>query len=222
VAIDEGFTCIDCHNGIAHQLPDMQSIVQAASELFDNALQTDDLTQVVLHTVAEKKVYASPDMTAPVVATLSTAAKIKVLERNLDGWMKIELAGEEVLGDTSKLFLDTTSGVVAATIFSGLEYTSDRAKVDPDTRLRWREARVSGWVTDDVLSSNLESIWDYAKVVYESECARCHAIFSPSAFKAPEWVNTINNMRRYSRLGTRDYNLISSYLQQHAQALGDI
>jgi trimethylamine-N-oxide reductase cytochrome c-type subunit TorC len=222
MAIDEGFTCIDCHKGIAHQLPDLDGFVADASMAFNERLQIDSLSQSQLYTVSEKMLYAEADVTTTLLAQITPATKLKVLERGAENWIKVELHGEEALDDASQLFSDRSGGVLAARVNTGLEYAGSEATIDPETRLSWRSARITGWVTDEKLSSDLQVIWDYAKVVYENECARCHAVFSPSVFKAPEWANTIYNMRRFTRLKSGDLDLVSSYLQQHAQKLGDI
>jgi trimethylamine-N-oxide reductase cytochrome c-type subunit TorC len=90
------------------------------------------------------------------------------------------------------------------------------------TRLSWRPAQITGWVSSDGLVSNVTNIWDYAKMVYQSECSRCHTVFSPSVFKAPEWKNTLYIMRRFTRLEQYELDLLSSYLQRHGQKLNEI
>ncbi|PVV24546.1 MAG: hypothetical protein B6D78_01335 [gamma proteobacterium symbiont of Ctena orbiculata] len=222
MAMDEEFTCIDCHKGIAHQLPDLDGMVQAASAAFQDQLKADSLAQTQLYTVNEKRLFTAPDSSGEVLAHIASGARLRVVEPGNEGWLRVEVTGYEALNDSSKLYMDMSSGVVAAKVMSGLQYGGEEARIDPDTRLSWRTASIAGWVSKEMLSSNLQTLWDYAKVVYESECARCHAVFAPSAFKAPEWGNTIHNMRRFTDLKQNDLDLVTSYLQQHALGLGDI
>lgn len=221
VAIDEGFTCIDCHKGIAHEMPDLDGLVREAAEQFKAQLAKDSLNAGALFASESKTLFAVPETEGQRLAQLAPGARLQVVERQED-WLKVSLEGQVLLGNERRLYSDSLGGVISAEIFAVPEYTSEEAATDPETRLSWRSARLTGWVAKEDLVSNVSDIWRYAKVIYETECARCHAVFSPSAFKAPEWQNTLYNMRRFTRLDERELGLVSSYLQRHAQKLNEI
>ena len=155
------------------------------------------------------------------MAAIAVGVSLNVVERGESGWVKVNLDGYEVLGSNSQLYQDTASGVLAADVMGELEYTSEESTVDSETRLSWRPARLTGWVSDEMLAANEETLWNYAKVVYENECARCHAIFPPSRFNAPGWVHSMRNMQRFTNLGGQESGLVSAYLQQHAKGLAE-
>jgi trimethylamine-N-oxide reductase cytochrome c-type subunit TorC len=221
MAIDEGFTCIDCHKGIAHQLPDLEQAVQEATNQLIQRLEAGTGEAGRLFTVVKKQMRESPDVASSIVATIEPGIGIQVQERREDGWIRVVVAGYEVLNVSSQLFLDKSRGVVAADVSGRLDYTTNDVIVDPETRLSWRPARIRGWVKGEQLIAREEALWEYAKVVYENECTRCHAIFSPSRFKALTWVHTMRNMRRFTRLSREESALVSAYLQRHAMGLAE-
>jgi trimethylamine-N-oxide reductase cytochrome c-type subunit TorC len=221
MAIDEEFTCIDCHKGIAHHLPDLESLVKEARKSFVNSFVKNSMPGSQVYTMTLKQLLAEPDATASVVARLSPVVRLTIQERT-KGWLRVVLEGQEVLGDASQLYTEKMLGIVAAEVFVPLEYTSEESTLDNETRLSWRGAKVVGWVSDEELSSGFDESWIYAKTLYENECARCHAVFPPSAMKAGEWANSIRNMRRYTKLSENDLALVLRYLQQNGKALSDI
>lgn len=216
-AMDEGFTCIDCHKGIAHNLPDLQGLVDDAAETFRQRLANDGRAANTLYVMAETPMLAEKGGDLG-VAMLHPGAQVSVRERDGE-FFRVELQGQGLAADSTELYVDRTQGIVAASLITAsLAYDGD-ASDDPVTRLSWRPARISGWVSRNALASQLDPAWQYAKVAYENACARCHAVFAPSSFKATEWAHSINNMRRYSDLSKSELDLVLSYLQRKAKSL---
>ena len=219
VAMDEGFTCIDCHKGIAHELPDMQRLVVAAADKFNNSLAADARSANTLYVVTTAPMMSDKAPGSASVAELLPGARVSVLERGGD-LVKVSLQAQEVLGDASRLYSDRIKAATVANVSGTPEYEGEPSE-DPGTRISWRTARISGWVNTSALASGIEPAWDFAKAVYENECARCHAVFGPSYFKANEWVHTIKNMRRYADLPEQELDMVLSYLQHNSKALAD-
>jgi trimethylamine-N-oxide reductase cytochrome c-type subunit TorC len=221
MALDEEFTCIDCHKGIAHKLPDMDYFVQQATDDLKLSLEAQKGQGERVVTASAKSLHEGPGASYGQLADIAVGVSLEVIERGDSGWVKVSLDGFEVLGLNSQLYLDTTHGVVAAEVMGALEYIREESTVDAETRLSWRPARITGWISDEMLAANEETLWNYVKVVYENECARCHAVFPPSRFNAPAWVNSMRNMQRFSTLGDQESALVSAYLQQHAKGLAE-
>ena len=221
MALDEAFTCIDCHKGIAHQLPDMDQFVQQATDELKLSLEAQKGQGERVVTASTKSLHEGPDASSMQLADIAVGVSLKVLERGESGWVQVALDGFEVLGSSSQLYQDTANGVLAADVMGKLEYTSAESTVDDDTRLSWRPVRLIGWVSDEMLAANKETLWNYAKVVYENECARCHAVFPPSRFNAPAWANSMRNMQRFTTLEGQASDLVLAYLQHHAKGLAE-
>ena len=222
MAVDEAFTCIDCHKGIAHKLPDMDHFVQLATDDLKLSLEAQRGQGERVVTASTKSLHEGPETASTQLADIAVGVPLKVLERGESGWVKVSLDGYEVLGSSNQLYQDTVSGVLAADVMGALEYTSEESTIDADTRLSWRPARLTGWVSDEMLAANEETLWIYAKVVYENECARCHAVFPPSRFNAPAWANSMRNMQRFTTLDDQAWDLVSAYLQQHSKGLAEL
>lgn len=218
-AMDEGFTCIDCHKGIAHQLPDMQGLVREASKSFRQVLASDARSAGSLFVVERTHMMADRSGDVP-AGVLHIGAEVKVLEREGD-LFRVELQGQEIFGDAGELFSDREQGVLSASRVRGVPEYLGETNEDPETRISWRAAKINGWVEKNTLASQMEPAWGFAKTAYENECARCHAVFAPSSFKALEWAHSIKNMRRFTRLSKKDLDLVLGYLQRNAKGLAE-
>jgi len=211
VALDEGFTCIDCHKGIAHHLPDFTPQIQAAQVKLDKQRGLDKSAKV---RYASSEMALHDGVDGKTVGKLMPGAPVKVQEQQGD-WLKISLQGEEMYGDASELYTSRQQRVaVAQNLQLQPSYPAGEAlQVDPETRIHWRQAEVQAWVKTHDLVSDLESLWAYGETLYKADCNRCHALFPPSRFNADEWHHHLRNMRRYTQLNSQQFAVLKKYLQ---------
>jgi trimethylamine-N-oxide reductase cytochrome c-type subunit TorC len=146
MAIDEGFTCIDCHKGIAHHMPDMDRLVSVAAQVFSTQLTEDPLNTSILFTAVSKTLFGAPGIKSAQLAQIIPGSRLQVDERKA-GWLKVRLQGQVLLEDERYFYSDKLSGVVNAEVSITPQYTHDMAVTDTQTRLSWRPAQITGWVS---------------------------------------------------------------------------
>ena len=54
------------------------------------------------------------------------------------------------------------------------------------------------------------------KVLYERNCARCHALYMPRSYTADEWRYYVKKYGRKSRLSKPHRGLVYRYLEEHS------
>lgn len=215
----EGGTCIDCHKGIAHELPDMSSgyrsmlknIVAAAKD--NNKVDT-------LYAIQSAKLFAAKpaDDTGKGEGNIMPLTEVKVLERDGD-WVKVSIDGwfqegmEKVLVKAMgrRIFLATLSGDLAASA------EVKDAKNDPETGLNWKEGIVAAWAKTDTFSSDREGLQGYGKEMYNAACGTCHSAPAPDHFLANQWMGIVKDMKGNTALGAEEVRFLQNYLQLHAK-----
>jgi hypothetical protein len=134
VAIDEDFTCIDCHKGIAHQLPGLDSLIEEAGSEFWPQLSDDRLSADQIYAIDLITLYKEAKEGAKPRAQITPGTKLQVIERSAD-WLKVVVNGEALINDEQRLDSDTVSGVVSVALSIAPVYLRDEAIIDPETRL---------------------------------------------------------------------------------------
>nr|VFK14621.1 MAG: trimethylamine-N-oxide reductase (cytochrome c), cytochrome c-type subunit TorC [Candidatus Kentron sp. LPFa] len=222
VAMDEGYTCIDCHKGIAHRLPDLKGEIQKAAERFTAVLTDDALTVDDPYIARATALYFGPSMEDAILADLEPGTPVAILERN-DDRLRIRVQGRQYQGNHRALYSASDKMVALARMREGASLTiGEQTTLDDTTGLDWRPGEMEGWVSRKDLVSEISSLWDYGKTLYQNECMRCHVVFSPTDFWATEWKNNLRNMRRKTDLAPEEMNIMLRYLQHHAKPQGTI
>ena len=60
---------------------------------------------------------------------------------------------------------------------------------------------------------------DAARTLYESSCARCHALYMPTSFTASEWKFYVRKYGRKARLTKEQRDVVYGYLAEHSLVL---
>nr|VFJ44392.1 MAG: trimethylamine-N-oxide reductase (cytochrome c), cytochrome c-type subunit TorC [Candidatus Kentron sp. FM]VFJ61842.1 MAG: trimethylamine-N-oxide reductase (cytochrome c), cytochrome c-type subunit TorC [Candidatus Kentron sp. FM]VFK06510.1 MAG: trimethylamine-N-oxide reductase (cytochrome c), cytochrome c-type subunit TorC [Candidatus Kentron sp. FM] len=220
-AVDEGYTCIDCHKGFVHRMPDLEAQIEKAAQRFQAVLAADTLTTDRLYTVKATVLYFGPSPEDPIIAQLEPATPVTVLQRDSDRF-RVRIRGRQYQTNVHTLYGDDDK-MVALLRTRGEPVTVDKDTTRSGTTgLSWNFGQMEGWVSPDTLISRIGALWDYGKVLHENECVRCHVVFSPSDFWSTQWKHEIQNMRRKTDLIAEDMDILLKYLQYKAKPQGTI
>ncbi len=219
-----GDTCIDCHKGIAHKLPDMS---QGYKKMFED-LQAEAVQQGAkadeLYVLQTKPYFASAeDAKAGDAANgqILAASHLKVLDRKgdvlqvqIDGWQQdevdkviYELRGQRIFTATAK------KDAIARIARSSTE-------TDPDTELVWHKVTLDGWVDKADLVDSIDDLWAYGAEMNNASCGTCHSTVPPEHMLANQWIGALNAMKRFIPLDKEQYRFLQKYLQMHASDTG--
>ncbi|MBK5952327.1 pentaheme c-type cytochrome TorC [Rhodobium orientis] len=218
-AMADGDTCIDCHKGIAHKMPDMTSgfksmwsdIVASASAL---SPQPGD-TYYTLTTIGFTAEKAGEGGRA--AGRLLAATPVEVLERDGDqlkvratGWRQENVDRVVYARAGKRIFVAALSPAATDLVSSGASQT------DADTGQVWSEATMDVWIPARDLTDNVEPLWAYGAELYGATCATCHTAPAANHFVANQWIGTLNSMKQNISIDTEQYRFLQKYLQMHA------
>ncbi|UXI02524.1 pentaheme c-type cytochrome TorC [Photobacterium sp. TY1-4] len=221
-AAAEDMNCIECHKGIAHELPNMAGGFQKDFQALQATANAQGATATTLYSLGEKILFATADANGKVQGKLLPASEIEVLGRQdnmlnikITGWLEKSGKGRvmtEYMG--KRVFKATIRGDVKATQQVISEET------DHATDIVWQQVSVEAWVTAEDMIDNIQPIWQYAEQMYGSTCNACHAAPDPAHFSANGWISGLNAMSAYYRLSKTEERTLLKYLQNHGKDTG--
>lgn len=223
-AIKEGETCITCHKGIAHKLPDMSGGYKLAySELLEAAPQQTAKADT-LYTLRQKAIFADrADAKAEAKGdgTILPATRLTVLERDGD-WLKVRIDGWQQDGVKPIIYALAGKRIFQAALSKKAEDMPQvkRSIFDSDTDLTWHEVSFTGWVDKGQLVADEAKLWAYGGEMYNAACGTCHSLRAPTHFLANQWIGNLDSMKRFVSLDKEEYRFLQKYLQLHASDTG--
>ncbi|MCL1059589.1 pentaheme c-type cytochrome TorC [Shewanella gelidimarina] len=213
-------SCVDCHKGIAHKLPDMgtarapELIAEVGSGV--NGLEVDQ----TYFSALTKPVYFN-EKTDVEAGTLNIATKVKVLalkgnraKIGISGWRKKIGAGRVIYYDFGLNILSAQLTKDAA-LEEGVISTFEE-KEDPMTGLKWQRVETVIWTDTDYLLNDLQPLWDYARSTYSTSCSVCHTQPDESHFDANTWPGMFQGMIAFVNMDQDTQALVQKYLQEHS------
>lgn len=212
-------TCISCHKGIAHKLPDHVPLYDAAL----GALKAKNAiaAEMTAAAVEPATLYQEAKTDSMELATIDTGTSVKIVE--VDGDMaKVSLNAWD-REQSIILYEDASRPIQSAKLsIDGMDHISvGKTHIDDYTELEWREIVLEGWVSKAALTSEPDAVWAYAQEMFESDCGLCHKLPKADLFDTNEWPIRIKRMRRYTKLDLERQALVSRYVQRARFELGD-
>ena len=198
VAAKDNQSCIDCHKGIAHQLPDMSS---GFRKQFDELRASANDSGDTLYSIDIKPIYAAKgDKEAS--GSLLPASEVKVLKRDGD-WLQIEITGwTESAGRQRVLTQFPGKRIFVASIRGDVQQqvkTLEKTTV-ADTNTEWSKLQATAWMKKGDMVNDIKPIWAYADSLYNAD----------------GWIGTLNGMIGFTSLDKREERTLLKYLQMNA------
>jgi trimethylamine-N-oxide reductase (cytochrome c), cytochrome c-type subunit TorC len=219
-AAQDGETCISCHKGIAHHLPDMsQGYKQLWRDLQASAAKTRPRQSDVLYPLTTLPLFVdhpnSKDATPD--GRLLAATPVKVLKVDGD-WLQVEIPGWQQQGAERMMYAAQGKRIFAAALApSSVDKVQKGADVtDKDTDQVWAPVTLTAWIANDGLIADEQKLWAYGQEFYGATCGTCHATQPTTHFLANQWIGTLNAMRKRVSIDDEQQRLLQKYLQMHA------
>ncbi|EON3341461.1 NapC/NirT family cytochrome c [Yersinia enterocolitica] len=216
VAIKKGETCIDCHKGVAHILPDMSEVTQAgAAELATAAAQTP-ATATTLYTIATEPFFMNAGDSHN-AGNLMPSTEVEVVKQQGDqvlvdvkGWQQDGVA-EVFYAAQGKRILSVLLGEDAQKALKTLN-----TQTDPETNLVWHQVALQVWLPKKQLVDDQQKIWRYAADMMSANCTGCHGLTALDRFNANQWIGVIKGMAPRTSLTQEQLRVMTQYVQKHA------
>ncbi|SNS58785.1 NapC/NirT family cytochrome c [Tropicimonas sediminicola] len=219
-----GDTCIDCHKGIAHKLPDMsQGYKKTFEDLTAKALGQGAEAQE-LYVLQTKPYFGSADNAKSgedSIGQILAATHLKVLEREGDA-LKVRIDGWQQDGVDKVIYELRGQRIFTATAKASAAEQIERhaTETDPDTDLVWHQVSLDAWVDKTDLLDNIDDLWAYGAEMNNASCGICHSAVPPEHLLANQWIGTLKAMERFIALDKEQYRFLQKYLQMHASDTG--
>ncbi|MCK8462898.1 pentaheme c-type cytochrome TorC [Aliiroseovarius sp. S1339] len=220
-AAERDESCISCHKGIAHHLPDLKGTHNPA---FDTLVSAASSTRVKAeddyYAVLPHKIYADAELTQE-IGSIEVAAKVTVLEANddaqrveLDLWRKNKGFGRVWY---SNFGLNITSAILSKEVSRDENLVSVlESKEDPATGLEWQNVKAEVWMPTASLIDSPEEIWEIAAASYNQQCSTCHRQPEVAHFDANSWPAQFGGMVGFTSMDDDTAKMVLKYLQKHS------
>ncbi|WP_371186775.1 pentaheme c-type cytochrome TorC [Thalassotalea maritima] len=221
MAAERDQSCIDCHKGIAHELPDSVLANEGAlAEL--EAMSTSRFNEgESYYSVRQLPLYQDKALQIS-AGQLNAATKVTVLEKSgealkvkLDVWRKNKGFGRIMFEDFS---LNINNGYLTPEVAKSEQFvTATGDEVEDDlTGLPWQKIEVTTWMRAGSLATSTDDLWQFAKTTYDKNCSTCHSQPAVNHFDANTWPGMFNGMLSFVNLDGDTQALVLKYLQKHS------
>ena len=220
----EGGTCIDCHKGIAHKLPDMSAGYKAIyDELAALGKASPPKPGDKPTTLATKGFWLAEPASegAAVDGRILAPTPVEVL-RKKGGFVEVRVGGWQQEGAERLIYAAQGKRIFVAALGSEAveKVVRGRTVTDPDTDQTWTEATLTAWVTPDLLVTDGARVDAYGAEMFNASCGLCHATPPTGHYLANQWIGVLNAMKRFVSLDDEHYRFVQKWVQLRAQDMG--
>ncbi|MDR3494823.1 MAG: pentaheme c-type cytochrome TorC [Ancalomicrobiaceae bacterium] len=223
-AMKEGGTCIDCHKGIAHKLPDMTTGYKALiEELTATAKTLEPKTGDKLQTLATSGFFLDRPASDDATADGRVLAATPVTVTGTDGpYVRVSIGGWQQEGAERMIYALQGKRIFAAALGPD---AVDKVKplnkmTDPDTDQVWTEASLDVWMKKDGFVADAAKLDTYGSEMFNATCGVCHSAPQPGHYLANQWIGNLNAMKRFVSLDDEQFRFLQKWVQMHAQDVG--
>ncbi|WP_408900865.1 pentaheme c-type cytochrome TorC [Photobacterium piscicola] len=216
-AAAKNMNCIECHKGIAHQLPHINNDFQATfKQLTVNAGEAP--AAKTLYTLASKKLYTTDSASGDAQGQLYPASKVEVLGTSGD-MIKVQITGWQQQGSTTGMLVqDMAKQIQTVSLNADLQKSATILNtVKAKDGQTWQQEQVSAWITQRNMLASMKPIWAYGKEILDASCSQCHAIPDPKHLTVNGWVQGLKAMQQYYMLNKDEERTLLKYLQNNAK-----
>jgi len=221
-AMKSGQTCISCHKGIVHDLPDTSAEAASMASLFPPETASGAAGAITVATTPFYLSAADSADGAGEAGTLWPATGVSVVGHS-------DLASEIVLKGWRKKPGDTLDAAAGQPIVQAVLKPEAARAIKPDQAApamssgagKPTAVTLTVWVPDKALSHDPQKVWSGAGTLFKSTCGGCHALPAPDSLTAGQWVGMAEAMRPKTSLTQDQYRLVLKYLQTRAKGAGE-
>ncbi|MES9860159.1 MAG: NapC/NirT family cytochrome c [Candidatus Thiodiazotropha sp. LLP2] len=209
-------TCINCHKGIAHKLPDMEKLYAEMEAAYQSDAQNGQLANEAVVIQHEVEMVATPGG-EELLATVYGGTPVTVVKQEGE-WVQVVSEGWD-REEGSQIFIDFNRTVILTKMsFDGMDRVEKiGSKLEPEYELTWNHIKLTGWVPRSALGSSEEKFWNYVTALYDLDCNLCHKTYPRDKWIMFDWRNNLKEMRRYTKLSPEQLLLVSNWVLRGAR-----
>ncbi len=223
-AAQDNETCIDCHKGIAHKMPDIASGYRAIfQELESESKALDPNAGDLVFTLNTRPFFVEKpaDGSGAGDGKVLPATELKIIARDGD-WVQAEISGWRQEGADRMIYALQGKRIFAAALGPAAidKVTSGPQVMDPDTEQNWSEGKLAVWLENNGLTADHDKLWAYGQEMFNSGCGLCHTLTPTDHYLANQWIGTLNAMKRFVSLNDEEFRFLQKYVQLNARDTG--
>ncbi len=223
--MEAGDTCITCHKGVAHKMPDLSGGYKLMYEELQAQAASEGAKADRVYALSEIPFWLEQGQVGEGKGEglILSATGMDVLDRTKDA-LNVRIEGWRQEGADRVMYEMQGQRIFTATFRPAAveQIVAGEAQVDPDTDLTWLPVSIEGWVARTELIADRADLWDYAEEMYSASCATCHGRPDPHHFLANQWIGVMKSMERFISLDKREYRFLQKYLQLNASDTSDV
>ncbi|MBY8072000.1 NapC/NirT family cytochrome c [Vibrio fluvialis] len=205
--IENNQTCIDCHKGVAHILPEVKMDSQALAHLVDEAKLTS---------ATAKEVFTMQATPIGEFGTINPATKLAVMS-DKDGKRTVSLTAYQMQGAEQVLYMGQGKrAVVAILTEAGQNALTTGEYTEDDYGNKWRSVQLQGDIETPVLAK-IDSLWSYAEQLDNVYCSTCHAKIPSEHFTVNAWPAVAKSMGDRTSISKEDLEILTKFFQYNAK-----
>lgn len=206
--IDNNQTCIDCHKGVAHILPQAQLDTSAFDALLSKAKSTP-VDAKILYPLTEIK-------TAE--AVINPTATLNVIKANANE-RTVQLDGYQMKGAEQLIYMGQGKRAIFATLSEQGKKAIKVGQYSKDEYgNEWRSVSLTTAIANSAaVVDNLKPVWQYAEQLDNVYCATCHAKIPAGHFTVNAWGPVAKSMGDRTDISAQNLELLTKFFQYHAK-----
>ena len=215
LAAQQGGTCIDCHRGIAHKMPDLAARAREQAAAFMS--QTEPLDGQSLLTKRSTSMLAEPDNAADKLGTVLPGVPAAKLERKGD-FVKVRIDGWQAGAARRGQYAAFGKRILNMSIAPGAvdSVNLGEKRFYQEANQDWTRSSLVGWLPAADLTEDLEMLWQIAEASYSSQCGTCHAAKPPASRDGLTWQADMKTYQPRTGLTEEEGRLVLRFLQVHS------
>ncbi|MFK5880571.1 MAG: hypothetical protein QM482_00005 [Sulfurospirillum sp.] len=158
-------------------------------------------------------------MHTKLIGTLKIGTKVYIIDKKVK-WYKIKTIGWQQNGLSSVIYAFGGLRIINAKLTPNGEKVLKSLKSfkDKNTNLTWNQVELDNvWINAKALSKNMDKVWKKADILFNNRCSICHSPPVIKSFTANQWPVTLKSMAANAALDKKQTELVTKYLQYHAQ-----
>lgn len=218
IAVETQQTCIDCHKGIVHFMPEIEQ---------DTSATTDQLSHSAGQFTTNDKVLYALAMTK---AQLLAGGEVRLMPyAELTDWQQHDdqvtatLSGWQQVGAESIIYSQLGKRIMLALLDDDVKTKIKVIKSvhDQVTDSEWKQVTLELKLPKQAVTANLTALNQFGHQLNESYCSGCHAPISADHYTANQWIGIINSMKDRTSMSADDVRTVTIYLQRNAKDMGN-
>lgn len=214
LAMETNQTCIDCHKGIAHFLPEMPVDNAAAmGELAKHGAEFSNSDQT-LYSLAMNTVQFAQGGEARL---MPFAALTDWKEEN--GKVNATVTGWQQTGAESVVYAGMGQRIMVALLGDEEQkkVTVKQTVHDTVTDSDWKEISFEVFADKNSVTANIAALNAFGNNLNQTHCSGCHAAIGADHYTANQWIGVVNSMKDRTSMTADDVRALTIYLQRNAK-----